>query len=229
MRLSMGAIPYGAAAAFVLMSGSVAHGVGFQFFEGLPYGSAADSPFAMAQEEFDFFFNETFEDQTFDLPGLIIGAGELRAPSQWTDSVDGDGDGVFDGNGQSGWSYLHPSNVVLITFDANVHGTLPSVAGFAWTDGVPGTNATFEAYGAEDELLGSFDIVLGDAFYNGTTADDRFLGVQYEGGISAIRLVTDSYSMELDHIQYGGLGIPGPAGIAVFAGMLVAGRRRRRD
>ena len=63
MRSSMGAIPYGVTAAFILVSGSFASGSDPVFIEGdTPYLSEADSPWIGIAESFDYFHLENFED-----------------------------------------------------------------------------------------------------------------------------------------------------------------------
>ena len=228
MRLSMGAIPCGAAAAFILMSGSLAHGGDPVFIEGVtPYLSEADSPWALVAQEWNYFHLDDFETGLISTPGVSYSTGRIDTPGPFTDSVDFD-DGLIDGYGQAGHSYFFTGvNDLWMTFDAEALGSLPTRAGLVWTDGGLDSTVTFEAYGPEQELLGLFEMLVGDNTLGGTTDEDRFFGVEFDGGISAIRLITNVQGVELDHVQYG--SVPGPAGMAVLLGGLgLLGRGRRR-
>lgn len=168
------------------------------FFGPLPYLSAADLPpgFFAAGHAL-----EDFEDGSKDF-ALVTTAGTPIAPSGNTDSVDGD-DGVIDGLGTGGRSFFG-YGAETFTFPAPV-----TAAGIVWTDGPGGTRVTFEAFGAGMVSLG----VIGpfqhaDGGNGGTTAEDRFYGVQHAAGIVAIRLhsVDGNQSFELDHVQFATLG-----------------------
>ncbi len=80
---------------------------------------------------------------------------------------------------------------------------LPTRAGLVWTDGNDTAVITFEAFDGDSGLIGCFDTLLGDGVHDGSTAADRFLGVEAACGISAIRLSASVGSVELDHVQYG--------------------------
>lgn len=154
------------------------------YFGPVPYLSAADLP-----------------------PGFFLGGHALEDFEDGSkdfalDSVDGD-DGVIDGSGALGRSFFG-YGAVTITFPAPV-----TAAGVVWTDGPGGTPVTFEAFGAGGVslgLIGPFNHADGGT--SATTAEDRFYGVQYAAGITAIRLhsVSPNNSFELDHVQFSTVG-----------------------
>jgi hypothetical protein len=167
-------------------------------------------------------------------PGtLVLNAGPL------VDSVDED-DGVIDGFGSSGGSLYSGGSLRQIdfTFSAAALGALPTHAGIVWTDvgftdGPLGFgDVRFEAFDAIGNSLGSTGpFLLGDGLANGGTAEDRFFGVAYTGGISSIRIsMPGSSDWEVDHLQYGiASTVPEPASIALVAsGLAVIGLRARR-
>ena len=103
------------------------------------------------------------------------------------------GHSLFAGSGPAGIDF---------TFSVAVLGALPTEAGIVWTDG--GGTTTFEAFdagGASLGLIGPVSIADGSNF--GTTAEDRFFGVRFAGGISKIRISNSSGGIEVDHLQYG--------------------------
>jgi hypothetical protein len=161
-----------------------------------PYLSAADNPFTAGSLGLCI---DTFEDGTLDPEG-VTGNGSFVAPGGITDSVDGD-DGVIDGSGTGGHSYFSGSGAtgITITFNPARTGGLPTEAGMVWTDG-QGT-VTFEAFDQNSASLGTmgpFDHP--DGSVSGTTPEDRFYGVIYAGGISAIKLTNIAGGIEVDHL-----------------------------
>lgn len=203
-----------------------------------PYAQSSDSPFAV--ETFDYFHLEEFEDGQFNVPGVAASAGAVLAPAPLTDSVDAD-DGALDGTGQGGFSFhVTGSSELVLTFDPNVLGALPTHAGVVWTDvgfstPVDGVaSVELEAFDAAGSSLGSTTpTLLGDGLVDGATAEDRFLGAKHAGGISRIALrTTGSQDWEVDHVQYGraaglyGEGCPGSGACVpwlVLQGAPVAG------
>jgi hypothetical protein len=166
-----------------------------------PYLCAADSPFDMSGLGVTFFL-ETFEDNMLNTPGVTASVGDPTSGGL-VDSVDCD-DGVIDGSGSGGhsWFYIGGSVGVRFTFDAGALGGLPTRAGIVWTDGAGDT--TFEAFGPSGESIGTIGPVsIADGSYSGTTAEDRFFGVQYALGISAIHISNTFGGIEVDHLQYG--------------------------
>ena len=105
------------------------------------YLSAADSPLNTAG--LGYFYLEDFEDGLLNTPGVTASAGGPTwplYPREYVDSVDAD-DGVIDGVGHSataGNSWFSPDGAagITFTFDAGVLGSLPTVAGIVWTDGL---------------------------------------------------------------------------------------------
>ena len=145
-------------------------------------------------------------------------------PLASVDSVDAD-DGVIDGDntgfrGDSWWAPGTPGVTFTFNFDAGVLGSLPTHAGFVWTDGYgPTTFEAFDSGGVSFGTIGPF--VLGvSGQYTGETDEDRFFGVSDPGGISGIKISTGPASgVEVDHLQYGVVPVPG----AILLGMIGLG------
>lgn len=201
------------------------------FFGPTPYLSLEDSPIF---DPADDFIVEDFEDGVFDMPGMEfthgLVSGATLAPDGNTDSVDAD-DGVIDGFGRDGWSFLVPDGAIALTFvDAPAHQI-----GFVWTDGVPGGRLRvaldFRAGGGETFTA----IIPGDGTFGGTTGDDVFVGVKSSRQIQSIFIAYEQpigtsapLAFELDHFQYAFL--PEPALPALVAlGLAAAVLRRRRS
>jgi uncharacterized repeat protein (TIGR01451 family) len=190
-----------------------------------PYVSQNDSPF-IGSINANTTFLETFEDGALNTPGVVASGGSVVGPGGLTDSVDGD-DGQIDGSGTNGRSFFFGSGStgITFTFDAAALGALPTQAGIVWTDG-EGTTS-FEAFDANGTSLGIVGpVALADNSFSGTTGEDRFFGVSHEGGISAIRISNTSGGIEVDHLQYGQVGIgciPPPSGLFAW----YPGRRQR--
>jgi hypothetical protein len=189
------------------------------------YLSYSDSPFAALSVNGYFHF-ENFEDGLFNVPGVNADNGAVFGPAGLADSVDGD-DGSIDGLGQAGRSFFNTSGSVTFTFNSVTLGALPTHVGLVWTDG---GNPTFTAYDAGNNLLGTVSGATADGSNSGTTAEDRFYGFIYAGGIASIAMTASTW--EVDHLQFGTLAaVPEPAtwagltGAAAFAA--VALRRRR--
>ncbi len=203
---------------------------GIFIFNDDPYVSSGDSPFDVFGPGSDFFL-EDFEDGLLNTPGLLGFGGEIRFPSDWTDSVDAD-DGIIDGFGLDGhnyWAFFGKGGpLARFEFDPEVLGGLPRSVGLVWTDGNIFATTFFEAFGPKGESLGFLELVLGDNKHQGGTAEDRFLGVTFQGGISAIEISATLGRIELDHVQYGDI-VPAP-GVLALLGLsgLLSGRSRRR-
>ena len=152
-------------------------------------------------------FIEDFEDMSLD-GGISASSGAVLqtgpSPNANADGVDID-DGVIDGSGNNGSNHFTASGATGITYTFN---QLRPEAGLVWTDGSPGTQWTFEAFGAGMVSLGTHGpFPLGDTNNNGQTAEDRFFGVTDPNGIIAIKIYQVNGPMgglEVDHIQYGG-------------------------
>lgn len=187
----------------------------------------ADSPFK--SRTYSYFHLETFEDGLLNTPGVTQTGGSVIGPFSFVDSVDADS-GPVDGDGSTGRS-LFGSNLAEFRFDAVALGQLPTDVGLVFTDG---NNVTFEFYDAADVLLGSATAV-GDGFFIGQTAEDRFIGWSGNVGVARIRVLASAF--EVDHLQYGLFrappngAIPEPASwammIAGFGAIGGAARRRR--
>ncbi len=201
-------------------------------FDDTPYVSSGDSPFDLFGPDSDFFL-EDFEDGLLNTLGLLGFGGEIRFPSSFTDSVDAD-DGIIDGFGLEGhnyWAFFGKGPfgpLARFEFDPNVLGGLPRSVGVVWTDGNIFATTFFEVFDFNGESLGVHELVLGDDKHQGGTDEDRFLGVTYQGGISAIEISATLGRIELDHVQYGDI-IPAP-GVLALLGLsgLLTGRSRRR-
>ncbi|NOX08070.1 MAG: VPLPA-CTERM sorting domain-containing protein [Gammaproteobacteria bacterium] len=193
-----------------------------------PYLSSGDSPFS--GETFSWFYLEDFEDQQLNTPGLSVNQGIIyKGPSG--DSVDID-NGVINGNGGNATSIYDPTSMTF-TFDTNILGGFPTRAGLVWTDGTPNSLVDFEAFDQNGASLGVLTATLGDYSFNGTTAEDRFLGVSNAGGISKI-FISDRGSVnniEVDHIQYGLAIVPLPASAWLLISGLIGlfGIRKNRN
>jgi len=201
------------------------------FYGPTPYVQASDSPFTTAG--LTYYYLEDFEDGLLNTPGVTASAGSFLTTTGYAasviDSVDAD-DGAIDGSGNNGESWFSSVGTagLTFTFDAGVLGSLPTQAGIVWTDGVnPVTFEAFDAWGASLGTVGPIDTADGN--FSGGTAEDRFFGVMYSGGISKIRVFSGASGIEVDHLQYGASPIPAPAAV-VLAGLgagLVGWLRRR--
>jgi hypothetical protein len=202
-----------------------------------PYLSSADSPFSGGS--FTYFNLENFEDHQLNTPGVTANAGGVTSvifgPGSH-DSVDAD-DGLINGSGSNGDSYFTGAGATGITFafSASVLGSLPTSAGLVWTDGGAGTSVTFTVFGENgQQVFTTTQSGFADGSNEGTTAEDRFFGATYTGGISAIFISNAGGGLEVDHLQYGGsiAAIPEPETYAMLlAGLGVLGfaARRRRS
>ena len=186
-------------AALLLISG-LAFAGGGTFTGPTPYLSRADSPFA-AELNAGHVYLEDFECGSILVPGVTASSGSVIPPGfeGLIDSVDAD-DGVIDGSGLNGHSFF-TSNSVTFTFDQTTLGAFPTVAGIVWTDG--DTPVTFEAFDSVGASLGTIGpVLLQDGSNAGGTAEDRFFGVTFAGGISKIT-ISNAGGLEVDHLQYG--------------------------
>ena len=165
------------------------------FFGPTPYLSAADIPpgfYAGGPSAL-----ENFEDGVLNF-GITATAGSFAyGPNSTTDSVDAD-DGVIDGSGNAGRTWVGPYDGLTFTFT----GPLPTAAGLVWTDG--GGLVVFEAFGPGMVSLGTRSFITPSGVYTGETAEDRFLGVQNTDGILALKIRDgDCCQIEADHVQFG--------------------------
>ena len=206
------------------------------FFGPTPYTSSANSPFNGVS--FNYFHLENFEDGSLNTPGVTANAGFVLAPSSVTDSVDAD-DGTVDGFGTGGRSFFFDQGGVTgirFTFNAAALGGLPTHAGIVWTDGA--NPIIFEAFGPGGVLLGTLNGTHADVNFTGQTAEDRFYGVTFSGGISSIRIRQPlvGSGIEVDHLQYGlasaPTAVPEPTTMLLLgtglAGVAVKAHRRRK-
>jgi len=199
----------------------------------VPYRSYLDSPFYGLT--FDYFYLENFEDGSLNTPGVTASQGFIWPDPGYYDSVDAD-DGVIDGSGSRGRSFGIKNNAgITFTFNASVLGSYPTHAGIVWTDTYPTpTSVYLQAFDISGSSLGVLGPnVMGDSSTRGTTDEDRFLGVINLGGISAIRIYQAASQMEVDHLQYGSIGInpipaPGAVILSTIGVGLVGWLRRRR-
>lgn len=182
-----------------------------------PYLSFNDSPFRRGTF-FSYFYLENFEDGALNTPGVTSNSISVLNPAPLTDSVDAD-DRLIDGSGTDGHSlYSNNNSSITFTFDRLPLGSLPTHVGIVWTDvGFANpTNGfdlvTFEAFDPFSISLGiTGPISLGDGVFGGQTAEDRFFGAINESGISKIIIsMSNSTDWEVDHLQYGSVGVPEP-------------------
>ena len=175
-----------------------------------PYLSCADSPFAGGMYQWFTLLNA--EPGSASAPGISIlntsgGSISPYGPSGICDSVDAD-DGVIDGSGAGGHSYFTCPSSVEIRFVAAVLGSLPTHAGVVWTDGAG--IVTVSAYDAANTLVGTVTGSTNDGNYEGGTAEDRFYGFTFPGGISRLTIADQNNCIEFDHVQAGRISDGGP-------------------
>ena len=167
-----------------------------------PYLSSADSPFPLGSPAFAL---ETFEDHALNLPGLTMSTGYVTSShfaGTIIDSVDGD-DGLIGNGACANCDSYFSTSLLTLTFDETALGGLPRRAGLVWTDGGNACTVTFKAYDVSNTLLGTVTAPgLGDASNNGTTAEDRFFGIDFSGGIKKLTIQNSSGGMEIDHVQF---------------------------
>ncbi len=191
-----------------------------------PYLQASDSPFSGLP--FSSFFLENFEDGLLNTPGLSANIGSVFNSGAFQDGVDGD-DGAVDGTSLTGRSFGVSSGGVTIDFSFNsaALGGFPTHAGLVWTDG-QGSPVSFEAFDASGNSLGvSGPFTLTISGVQGNTAEDRFFGVEFAGGISKIRIRDlGGAGLEVDHVQY---GIAGAANTFVVTNTDDSGAGSLRD
>ena len=171
-----------------------------------PYRSFADSPFQGGS--FQWFILLTAEVGHTVAPGIRIinqsGADVLTTgPGGITDSVDGD-DGIIDGLGSEGRSYFTCPSFIDIRFDAAILGSLPTHAGVVWTDGAG--LVTVQAYSSDGGLLATVTGDTSDGNFSSGTAEDRFYGFIFPGGIARLTIGDQNNCIEVDHIQAGSTG-----------------------
>ncbi len=221
---------------------SQAHAALATFITNSPYAQFSDSPFFGIGNGNPNFYLETFEDGLLNTPGVSPQNGFVAAgPSASLDSVDGD-DGVLDGNGNNGHSWYSGgvATSLSFSFDAGVLGQLPTHVGIVWTDVgiVPGApegvdSIVLRAFDSAGVSLGGilFDN-LGDGNVLGGSAEDRFFGAIFAGGISKITITSlgASGDWEVDHLQYGIQAVPVPGAAWMLAPALAGllGLRRKR-
>jgi hypothetical protein len=192
------------AGVLLLLVSSRALAGGGTFLGPTPYLSSADSPF-VAQINAGQMYLDDFECGFLNVPGVTPSDGSVIPPGfeGFIDSVDAD-DGSIDGSGLAGHSLFTGNGATGITFTFNetTLGAFPTQVGIVWTDG--GGDATFEAFDAMGASLGTIGpVAIGDGSNSGTTAEDRFFGVTFAGGISAIKISNTAGGLEVDHLQYG--------------------------
>ncbi|MFM9959226.1 MAG: GC-type dockerin domain-anchored protein [Phycisphaerales bacterium] len=179
------------------------------------YVSAADNPFNGITWNYSYLL--TFENAAEPQPGLTYSNGFYNSPNVTTDSVDAD-DGVIDGSGQNGGSFYVASQAVQFTFDAATLGTLPTHFSFVWTDvglhldGISVGGPLPVKVTALDEFgndLGVFTFDAGDASVLGETGEDRWVGVVFPLGVSAVTIeMPDTVDWEIDHVFYAAQAAP---------------------
>ncbi len=149
-----------------------------------------------------------------------------------SDSLGIRGDDGFGTDGHDYWAFADPKDgpFARFEFDPKALGALPRSVGIVWTDGNVDAITIFEAFGPDGRSLGTMEFfALDDGHGQGQTAEDRFMGAIYKGGISAIEVRADLGRIELDHVQYGNLvPAPGALGLLSLAGLFRRRARRAR-
>ena len=189
------------------------------------YLSAADIPAGFYQSGAPTFLDD-FEDGPGIGGSLSASAGSVIGPGAFTgarDSVDSD-DGAIDGSGVTGSSWFSGSGSTGVQY-TYTSSDLPTAFGLVWTDGAG--SITFSAFDASDTLLLSQTFSgIPDGSHAGTTAEDRFFGLTFEGGIKSIFISNSSGGIEIDHVQYGTMYAPVPepsAWALMIAGLALVG------
>lgn len=220
------------------------------FFGPSPYLSPADVPLGFYGSGSPTLL-ETLEDGSLhaSLQGSKGGSVITSSFGVLRDSVDSD-DGAINGTcgpqttGRcASWFNEftlapHGGGVASASFSFVGEGTLPTAFGLVLTRGNSyDVLISFSATGREGQSLGtvSFDSNPSNAT-QGTTADDRFFGVQFADGIRSIQisldvfptfagaptteaqLVGNGFGLQVDHIQYGQMAaVPEPGSWALMA------------
>ena len=184
-----------------ILANRTAAGAVFHLSADTAYLSRTNSPYFAGLLAGSFTL-EDFESGGFNLAGVTASAGSVLAPSANTDSVDAD-DGLVDGSGNGGRSFfVSGTNAVTFTFNPVVLGQLPTKVGIVLTDG-DNDAVGIEAFDTNGVSLGiTSPAGIGDDFFAGETAEDRFLGVEFAGGISALRVYHLQAGFEVDHLQF---------------------------
>jgi len=211
-----------------------------------PYFSEEDSPFIHGIRNGDIYL-EDFEDQKLNTPFVVVPelgyiGQSYRASNRdvslgrvW--SVDGD-DGIVDGNGYSGDSWIGInqssftiSNRMQFNFLPDDQGRYPSYVGIVVT-GFDNANddismVVHDQNGDLLEFEAEFDPrdwIPSGAVQGGDPRIHRFVGFYNEGGISDF-IIDEIY--QLDHLQYG-YAIPEPStSLLGFLALPLLWQRRR--
>jgi hypothetical protein len=197
------------------------------FFEPTPYRSTSDIPAGFYASGSPTLL-ENFEDLSVDA-SLSFNRGDLYdGPTRtWGGtSVDAD-DGAIDNNGNNGRSWGADAgyyNPLQITYNGN---QLPTAFGLVVT--AAGYFTRLSAFDSSGQLIGSYDYPL----WGGDTqvsSDDRFIGLQYAGGIKSVQVMFNGGWTYIDHVQYGQMApVPEPETYAMLlAGLGLMGAVARR-
>jgi hypothetical protein len=183
------------------------------FAPATPYTRASDSPYFGTSEVGVVYFLEDFEDGLVNTPGLSVNADPnvvVTASGPTTDSVDID-DFLLDGLGTQGRSLANTATgVITLQFDNVALGGWPTRVGLVFTDGIQGGNVTLTVIGSNSSFAFNTYVNIGDGNNNGSTAEDRFLGIELPVGVAQIQIAASGGTVEIDHVQYSAVtaGIP---------------------
>ncbi len=193
---------------------TAAHAAG-TFFGPSPYLSAADVPAGFYQGGAPTLL-DNLEDGSLD--ASLTATNSFGGPNgtvlRGGDSVDADDGNI---NGVGGALSLFAAGVLTFTYVGS--GPLPTAFGLVWTDGVD--TITFSAKDASGQSLGSWSFSgIPGGTSSSDTAEDRFFGVQFAGGIKSISIANGfnggTANLEVDHIQYGQMAaVPEPESYAM--------------
>jgi hypothetical protein len=169
---------------------------------------------AMNFSQFQLISMTNLPDGAFSVPGVSASTGTSNVPT-----VIGPGGSIdsVDGHGNNGHS-LFASPAITFTFNPNVLGYLPTVAGIVWTDGdLP---IHFTGIDAQGNSIEQVNDATGCGFScgDGNPANYRFFGVIDPVGISSIEISDFSGTIEVDHLQFGLLAtapVPEPSTFAL--------------
>ena len=169
-------------------------------FGPVAYLCASDSPFAACAGDLVVLTGEAGAAQAAGVAITNAGGSAAQVISGGiVDSVDCD-DGAINGQSCNASSYFTCPAEIRVTFDPAVLGYLPRRAGIVWTDG--NGVVTARAFDGAGVLVGTITGGSADGSFGCGTAEDRFYGFAYEGGIGRLTIGDQNNCIEVDHIQY---------------------------
>lgn len=203
----------------LLLAGAAQAQAEFFFEQDTSYLSTANIPAGFYGSGVPAFL-DNLEDDSLD-GGLTGSTGSVIGAEDWgnaVDSVAADSTGI----GRS-WFSVNGTAGVTFSFTGPV---LPTAFGLVVTDS--GGPITFTAFDAQGASLGEWTRT---GFQGIGTAEDRFFGATYAGGIASVKVSSAGGGIELDHLQYGQMAaaVPEPGSWALLLAGLGATAMRLRQ